>query len=120
MPGPLHQGIPGGMSEMSRRRSVLYSGLETPRGTGQGMVGKMVEAIVVFAIAAIILFAVGPVIDYFALYLATMPADAAPYANTGLALFPWVYRFIILMVLMPIVYVVLRAIGVISYSQYGD
>lgn len=84
------------------------------------VLGAIVYLIIsVFACGALIV-GCGPILDYFGMYLSSMPADAAPYASPTLELFPWAYTFIMLLGAVALVGVFLAVIRQIYYSRYGD
>ena len=112
------------MARRSRRGRTTYNyttvkyANDTPGG--EPVLGSLLQLIILFAILAAIVVAVGPLIDYFGFYVASLPAGADPYKNAVLPLFPWAYAFIILCGIVGFVYVYRTVIRQITYSRWNE
>ena len=111
-------------SRGSRRSRVSYNyttvKYQNPTPGSQPVLGAILQLIVLFALLAALVVAVGPVIDYFGAYVAALPADANPYKDAVLPLFPWSYAFIILTGFVGFVYVYRAVIRQIVYGRWND
>ena len=111
------------MARRSRRRTTYnYTTVKYANDTpgGQPVLGSILQLIVLFALLAAIVVAVGPVIDYFGFYVSALPADANPYKEAVMPLFPWAYAFIILTGIVGFVYVYRTIIRQITYSRWNE
>ena len=86
----------------------------------QPVLGSILQLIILFAVLAVIVVTVGPVIDYFGAYVAGLPAGADPYKDAVLPLYPWAYAFITLTAIIGFFYVYRTIIRQIVYSRWND
>ena len=56
--------------------------------------GAIIGCIAMLVLLIAIVVSVGPLIDYFANYVAIMPDN--PYKQYSLEMFPWIYAFVVL------------------------
>jgi len=87
---------------------------------GQPVLGAILQLIVLFALLAAIVVTVGPLIDYFSVYVSALPADADGYKNAVLPLYPWTYSFIVLTGVVGFVVVFRNVIRTIVYGRWME
>ena len=88
---------------MKYRKRVEYAPATSPfenfvgQNNNPSLLASIVYSIVLFVVLFVINVAVGPIVDWFTVWLTTDPLNAGnPYVSGVLSLFSWWYIFILL------------------------
>lgn len=89
------------------------------------VLSAILGAMVTLAICYVLVNTLGPVIDYFNVFVSTPPAGAdyatyALYANPVLPMFPWAYFFITALAIVSVAGVWIAVVRSLTYGRYGD
>lgn len=105
------------MARRSTRQMSYYT--SQPVRTPHPILNSILACFVTLIICFVLITTCGPILDYFAMYVASQPEGAAPYANAVLPLFPWSYTFIVVIGIISVVAVWIAVVRSLTYRQYG-